>query len=301
MAADRHVLVVGATGHLGSQVVDALLQRGSTVRALVRESSDTASLSARNVSLAHGDLRDEVSLRTAVAGVDAVVTSAIAYSNRKRGDAKSDADTGGNANLVRAAADAGAARFVYTSILNCDDAPDVPHFRAKRYVEDLLSDSGLSFTALRPGAFIDQASDFWIKGLRKGRLDALGNPDVRWSYVHTGDLAGYLAEACFLGQDAPQRIDIGCDRAVSMREIAAIMTDLAGRPIRLRSLPWPLARAAFRVAGWFDPWQADFARMFDYILSGRYVADTTQQARLFGPPRPIEDALRRYLRHNALL
>src|SRR5205807_10631832 len=110
------VLVVGGTGKLGSQVVDRLIARGKRVRALVRPTSQTGALVAKGVELANGDLLELESLRPALDGVDAVVTSAAGYTGHTPGDTI-ETDRTGNLNLIDAAKEAGVRRFVFTSIL----------------------------------------------------------------------------------------------------------------------------------------------------------------------------------------
>ena len=101
------VLVVGATGDLGGRVVRELLARGKRVRAFVRPGSDAAKLETQGVEIVRGDMLDPASLDPAMLGMDAVVTSAIGYSHRKKGDSlKTDFE--GNRNLVDAAKRAGA-------------------------------------------------------------------------------------------------------------------------------------------------------------------------------------------------
>jgi len=144
------VLVVGATGALGQKVVLALLHRGKKVRALVRPSTDATSLEAKGVEIARGDMLDMASLEKAMSGVDAVITSAAGYTKRKKGDSAAT-DIEGNRNLAAAAARTRVRRFVLTSILRCDETPDVPHFWHKKLAEDALEERGVPFVALRPG------------------------------------------------------------------------------------------------------------------------------------------------------
>src|SRR3954452_15453895 len=73
------VLGVGATGSLGSKVIDELLGRGKNVRALVRPASDAGRLESRGVQIARGDMRDVDSLVAAMTGADAVITPAAGY------------------------------------------------------------------------------------------------------------------------------------------------------------------------------------------------------------------------------
>ena len=287
-------LLVGGTGFLGSQVATELLTRGKQVRALVRPGSDASRLEAAGADIARGDMMDPDSLDRAMAGVDAVVTSAAGYTRHSKGDTP-DIDTTGNSNLAEAAHRAGVRRFVLTSILTCDQTPDVPHFWHKKLMEDRLEQLGVPFVALRPGAFLDQVTRFGGDPIAKGKLMWMGSPRVPTTFVLTPDLAGYLAEAV----DAPgvdgQRIDIGWDRPLGMQDVAEIAARLTGKSIKVRSVPMPVLKAAGVVVGRFNPMVKDLAAMIAWFQSGGYVADTRRQAEVFGPPPSAEDAVRRLI------
>ena len=287
------VLVVGGTGIVGGRVVRELVSRGKSVRALVRAGSDPTQLAAQDVEVVRGDLVDPASLERALDGVDALVTTAAGYVRRRKGDSLAAVDDRGNRNLVDAARNAGVGRFVFTSILTCDRAPGVPHFWQKKLIEDYLEASGVPFVALRPGAFIG-AWDFWTRGLRKGRVMALGSASVRWTYVHVDDVARYLAAAVDEPQAVGRRIDIGTDRPVSTREIADVFADILGRDIAVRSIPWPLLSAVTWPVGLVSERVNDTRAMVEYFHTGQYVADTSAQAEVFGDIPTIEDTLRRF-------
>ncbi|MEU9669728.1 NAD(P)H-binding protein [Streptomyces bobili] len=76
------VLVVGATGSVGSKVVDELLARGKSVRALVRPTSDAGRIESRGVQIARGDMLDVDSLVAAMNGADAVSHAAPGFEGR---------------------------------------------------------------------------------------------------------------------------------------------------------------------------------------------------------------------------
>jgi uncharacterized protein YbjT (DUF2867 family) len=154
MTGNGHVLVIGGTGMLGGQVVTELLSRGKRVRALVRPASDAKRLQRAGVEIAHGDMMDPASLGQASDGADAVVSTAAGYTRHSEGDTD-EIDTIGNRNLADAASRAGVRRFVLTSILTCDQTPQVPHFWHKKLAEDRLEELGVPFVSLRPGAFLD--------------------------------------------------------------------------------------------------------------------------------------------------
>jgi uncharacterized protein YbjT (DUF2867 family) len=134
MAEEKPVLVVGATGYLGSQVVDALLKRGKSVRALVRAKSDAGRLEAKGAEVVRGDMLDVASLIHAMTGVAGAISTAAGYT---RNDKNANAiDTFGQSNLAVAAKQTGVPRFVLISILTCDLTPQVPHFWHKKQAED---------------------------------------------------------------------------------------------------------------------------------------------------------------------
>jgi uncharacterized protein YbjT (DUF2867 family) len=295
MTDNGHVLVIGGTGMLGGQVVSELLARGKRVRALVRPTSDAKRLESNGVEIARGDMMDPASLLQAMDGADAVVSTAAGYTRHSKGDTD-EIDIIGNRNLADAARRAGVNRFVLTSILTCDQTPQVPHFWHKKLAEDRLEELGVPFVALRPGAFLDMIIQMGGDPFTKRRLMWFGSPTSPLSFVLTQDLAGYLADAV----DAPgvdgQRIDIGWDRPVSMEKIAQISGRLLGEKVRLWSVPAPLINTAGAVVGKFNPMIKDMTAMMRWFQTGRYVADTRRQREVFGEVPTVEDAIGRLIR-----
>ena len=191
----KKVLVVGGTGYLGKKVIEQLLSRDVKVRALIRLGSDATDLEKKGVKVFLGDLTKPESLLQPLENADAVITSAIGYSQRKKGDSLKSVDDIGNRNLVDAARKMNIPRFVFTSILTADKAESVPHFWQKKLIEDYLDQKGVPYVALRPGAFLDQNPkwDFWASGLKKGKLTVLGSKKAKWTHILSDDLAKYLA------------------------------------------------------------------------------------------------------------
>ncbi|MET8077709.1 hypothetical protein [Streptomyces sp. NPDC005303] len=111
--------------------------------------------------------------------------------------------------------------------------------------------------------------------LDKGRLIWMAKATVPLTFVHTSELAAYLAAAVDAEADNGKRVDIGWDRPVSMREVADLMGNRAGKKIKVRAVPSAVTRAAGATVG-------------------RYVAESRRQEQLFGPVPTAEDALARY-------
>ena len=277
------VALVGGTGNLGGLTLRALLARGKSVRAIVRPGSDISQLPRDHVEVVRGDMLDPSSLAPAMEGVSALVTTAIGYSRRREGDSLRT-DTEGNRNLVDAARKAGVPRFVFLSILACDQARDVPHFWAKKLTEDHLQEQGVPFVALRPGAFLGGP---WLKAqLEKGQLMGMTGPAVRITFISTSDVSRALALAVDEPRALGKRIDLGGDRPLSSAELAEMLGRLMGRSLQPVMMP-------FR--------GDDMEAMVRFFQTGKYVADTRVQAELFGPVPKMEEAARKILADLGLL
>ena len=291
-------LVVGATGDLGGRVVRELLAAGKSVRAVVRDPSHASGLADKGVEVVRGDLLEPESLEAALDGVSGLISTATGYT--RGGKSNPGVDAQGNRNLVDAARRADVGRFVFTSVLSAEKAQSVEVFWQKKLTEDYLDEQGVPFVALRPGTLVGGAQDFWARDLRKGRLTALGDPDTPHTTVHIDDVARYLARAVDEPRALGRRIDIGMERTLASRELAAEFSKLLGREVKLRTIPWPLLSGLMRVAGVFSANIRGFRALLAFFGSGQYVADTTAQAEVFGFVPTVADSLSRYLTDKEL-
>ncbi len=279
------VLVIGGTGDLGGRIVRELLGRGKKVRALIRPGSDASVLADLGVEVVRGDMLDPASLGPAMQGTSAVVSSAIGYSGRRETDSLRT-DSEGNRNLANAAKATGVPRFVFVSILTCDQAKDVPHFWAKKVMEDHLEALGIPFVALRPGAYLGGP---WMKaGLDHGQVMASTPAGVRITFIAPDEVARAVALAVDEPRALGKRIDLGSDRPLSGPELIELLSGLMQKPLHPATMP----------AGGVSP---EMLAMFQYFQTGKYIADTRQQAQLFGPVPKIEDSARKMLAGFGLL
>jgi uncharacterized protein YbjT (DUF2867 family) len=282
---NRPVLMVGATGDLGGRAVRAILARGKSVRALVRPGSDASRLPKENVQVVRGDMMDPASLGPAMEGISAVVSTAIGYSQRRETDSLRT-DTEGNRNLVDAARKADVPRVVFQSILACDLATDVPHFRAKKETEEYLAQQGVPFVALRPGAFLGG----WLAmTLQRGQFVGMTPAGIRITYIRPDEVARALALAVDEPRALGGHVDLGCDRPLSGPELKETLEKLLGRPLQ---------EAQMQGRGGTS---TDMMSMFRFFQTGKYVADTRRQAELFGPVPKVEDQVRSLLVEAGLL
>jgi len=148
------ILVTGATGTVGRQVIEQLVKRGADIRALVRDPAK-ANLPA-GVSVVQGDLLDVDAMRGAFAGV-----STLFLLNAVAPDEFTQALIA--LNLAR---EAGIERIVYLSVIHGDRYVNVPHFAGKFAVERMIETMGFNATILRPAYFMN--NDLTIKDVVTG-------------------------------------------------------------------------------------------------------------------------------------
>lgn len=148
------ILITGATGNVGRQVIQQLVQRGAKVRALVRDPAK-ANFPA-GVEVVPGDLLDVAALRSAFTGV-----STLFLLNAVVPDEFTQALL--TLNLAR---EAGVERVVYLSVIHSDRYLNVPHFAGKFGVERMLEEMGFAATILRPAYFMN--NDLTVKDVVTG-------------------------------------------------------------------------------------------------------------------------------------
>src|SRR2546430_2638887 len=106
------ILVVGATGNVGSAITSQLLQQGRSVRILVRPKSRYQPLVEAGAQAVFGDLKDRASLDVACQGIDTIITSATSL-ERGGEDNPQTVELEGNRNLIDAAKAAGVNHFIF--------------------------------------------------------------------------------------------------------------------------------------------------------------------------------------------
>jgi len=217
------ILVTGATGRVGRQVVQQLVKRGADVRVLVRDTSK-ASFPA-GVEVVQGDLLDIDSLRTAFTGVNTLfLLNAVA------GDEFTQALI-----ALNVARESGVERVVYLSVIHSDHFVNVPHFAVKFGAERMIERMGFSATILRPAYFID--NELMIKDviLNHGVYPMpIGSKGI--AMVDARDIAEVAAIELIRREQAPGKLPIETINLVGPdtltgSDLAAIWSDVLGRPV----------------------------------------------------------------------
>ncbi|HEX4976258.1 MAG TPA: NAD(P)H-binding protein [Nocardioides sp.] len=243
------MLVVGATGELGSMVAKRLVEGGQPVRCLVRPGSDRSAL-PDGVEQVEGDLTDPASLRRACEGVRTVVTGATAISRRLTGASKQsirEVDDEGMAALVDAAQAAGVERFVYVSYVGVDLGLGMPLERAKVATERRLTASRMRPVIVRPEAFQEiHLGPLGRFDVAAGKVAVFGKGDNPHRWIATDDVAALVA-AVAVEPDPPAVVEVGGPEALTRNEAIAVAERATGRSFKVQRVPLAVARVGMRL------------------------------------------------------
>lgn len=265
-------LVTGATGLLGSHIVEQLRLRKRPVRVLVRPGSDRSWLQTQGVEFAEGDVTDPASLQRAFEGVEVVYHSAARVGDWGPWPEFQAITIDGTRNMVEAAAQARVRRFLHISSISVygyhtkpgtiDESYDLGfgmyrwayYTRSKVAAEQLAWDyhqaGKIALSVIRPSWLYgprDRTSIArQIRMVQRGRAKFLGQPDNRLNMVY----AGNVAEASILAVDKPeaagQAYNCSNDGDITQQQFWDMLAKAVNAPpVKTRVPYWGAYTAAF--------------------------------------------------------
>ena len=254
-------LVTGATGFVGSHVVDRLLEGGRTVRCLVRRESNLRYLKDSRLQFAYGGLDDATDWDAALADVETVYhVAGLTFARRARD--YFEVNQRGTERILAAALKhrEQIKKFVLVSSLaaigpardgtpvdeDARPAPITPYGQSKLMAEEAVRAVGdlLPTTIVRPPAVYgprDYALLELFKAIGRGMMPMIGRYDKRVSLVHARDLAAGIILAGESERTAGRAYFISSDEVYSMQQLATRIAEMMGRRARQLAIPRPLA------------------------------------------------------------
>ncbi|MEZ4400819.1 MAG: NAD(P)H-binding protein [Kofleriaceae bacterium] len=290
---DPVLLVTGASGHLGRRVLEILLDvpGDRTLVAVTRSPAKLADLAARGVVVRAGDFDDPGGLDEAFAGVERALlisTDALDGSGRRVAQHQAAIDA-----LTRARVQ----HLVYTS---APAAPSLGPIAADhRATEAALQASPLDFTVLRNNLYAELVLAQVSAAIASGQLvDARGAGAVAW--ICRDDCARVAAAMLLEAALGRRAVDVAGTAALTSADLAALATELAGRPVA-HAPTTAAAREASLIAGGVPaPAAAAYAGIDRAIANGELARTSTAVERLTGTaPCSVRDFL--FARRDALV
>ena len=316
-------MVTGASGFTGSHLVRALEQRGDSIVALVRKTSDLSRLKASKAELVYGDITDRPTLEAAMQGVDTVFHTA-AYVELGVVDAAkmTQINVEGTRTVLEAAKAAGVGKLVYCSTIGIygdtqgavidetfkrtqqgfSSAYDRTKYLAQQLVDQFAAE-GLPVVSVMPSGIFGADDPHFgpvMDTFLKGKLKVWAGGDRITGIVHVDDLVDAMLLAA---EKAPAGAHyILSSGEMSTREMFAFMSQTVGIPAP-REVPEPIVRLAGML---LDPigrllsWQPPISRERVHYIYDRCVRIKADKARqeLGWQPRSVEQTLRDALKRS---
>jgi uncharacterized protein YbjT (DUF2867 family) len=266
------ILLVGATGQVGSRVAAKLVDRGARVRVLARNVDAATALLGPDVEIVRGDLMDPPSLTSALADVD------IGYLATAPGPQMTEQEI----NFVDAADAVGLPRLVKLSAAYPDPGPDVIPFRWQAAITAWIEKSGIPATVLRPTMF-NSLLRWDAPTVKTGKLRSVMGQS-RFNITDPEDVADLAVAALTDPTHAGQTWYFGGPETVTYDDIAGTLTRVLGYRVEHIGVDEATLRAGLRASGLPD-WLGDvLVNSAELARSGWFVIDDTVIRRVLGRP-----------------
>jgi len=275
------ILLTGATGLVGGEVLPALLEAGEDVRVLVRDPIKLGEHRV-DVQIALGDLRDPFSVRHAMRGVETVIHLAATTRDQAGGGTIEELNGLATARLLRSAERAGVRRFVFFSAMGATTFQRTRFFRSKAIAERAVIESPLESIVFAP-SIMYRPGDQWITLLQRFALLPVvpisGSGMSRYQPIWARDVARCVVAALNAPKstkakrDTNGRFELAGPEVLTYDDIVELVLEASGHERPLLHVPLPLVKGGLEALE---------------LLSGPSVFATWEEAELFEVPMTTE-------------
>ncbi len=268
----KRVFLTGATGFVGRQITEDLIGKGSTVRCLIREGSESKIPSQEEVEISYGDIRDPGSIKGKLAGFDAVINLVgIIREFPRRGITFEKIHFEGTRNLVDEAKKEKISKFIQMSALGANIHSTAEYHRTKARAEDYLKLSGLKYTIFRPSIIFGPEDKFvnYFAGMirRSPIIPVIGDGSYKLQPIFIKTLSKAFVESLDLPESDYKAFDAAGPQKIEFDTILDTIAEVIGKKTRKLHLPSGLMRPFTRVMERF-PFFPLTCEQIDMLLEG---------------------------------
>ena len=229
------VVLAGAFGNLGAEILKCLCADGNEVVAADLRESTVEGCEGKYTFRAI-DATNPETMKGLCDGADAVITT-VGLTGASTKVTSYDIDLKGNLNLLAEAKSAGVKKFVYISVISCDEpgADKVPMLHAKYLFEEELKKSGIEYVIHRPTGYFYDIAKVFKPYVDKGEMQLLkGYGGVKANVVDCPDFAKFIADTM---NDTNAVYNVGGKETYTYEEMAKMCFDAAGKPLKIKWAP----------------------------------------------------------------
>ncbi len=243
------ILIVGATGTLGRQIVRYALDQDYQVRCLVRSTAKASFLKEWGAELVKGDICKPETITPALEGVEAIIDAATARATDSLSIKQVDWE--GKINLIQAAKTAGIQRYIFFSILNAKDFENVPLMNIKYCTELFLQESGLNFTILKLAGFMQGLITQYGIPILDNQSVWISGENTPIAYMNSQDIAKFAIKALSIPETEKSSFPVVGTRPWTPEQIIKLCESLSGKEAKISRIPLNLLRFLRKFTRWF--------------------------------------------------
>jgi len=238
------ILVTGASGNVGSQVLNAVMKTGEPVKALYRSESDAAKRPA-GVRAAIADFADPATMAQTLEGVDQVYLVCGPVPQLLELESKA----------IAACKNAGVQHIILNSALGAGTFnASFPSWHAE--VEKVAAASGVRHTIIRPNSFMQNIVTYFAPSIRSQGAFYSSVGDAHFSFIDTQDIGAFVARLFTNPVHQGKTYELNGPEAVAYSEVAEQISRITGKTVHYVDIPVEQQRQAMLAQG-MPPWQVE--------------------------------------------
>ena len=243
------ILIVGATGTLGRQIVRHALDKDYKVRCLVRNTNRASFLKEWGAEIVKGDICKPKTLPNALEGMEAIIDAATARATDSLSIKQVDWE--GKVNLIKAAQTAEIKRYIFFSILNAQQHPEVPLMEIKHCTELFLAESGVNYTIFKTSGFMQGLIGQYAIPILDNQAVWVSGENTPIAYINTQDIAKFAIRALEVPETENRSFPVVGTRAWSGEEIISLCERLSGKEAKISRIPLGFLHFMRSFTRWF--------------------------------------------------
>jgi uncharacterized protein YbjT (DUF2867 family) len=226
--------LAGATGYLGGHILDELVGRNMTTKAIVRNPQKIAQRYRDNtlVQITKLEVTDKEALENCCDGAE-ILISTVGITKQKDGLSYEDVDYQANLNLLNEAINSNVKKVIYVGVLNGEKLRHLEICAAKERFVDVLENSGLDYCVIRPNGFFSDMAEFHSMA-KKGRVFLFGDGEHKLNPIHGEDLAKVCVESINSNE---KEIVVGGPQVLTQNQIADIAFKSMNKKPKITYIP----------------------------------------------------------------